>query len=39
MSIKKRLNFLELFYMKKRKIPIDFLTDEIDVELNFFHNF
>ena len=39
MSIKKRLNFLKLFYMKKEKIPIDFLIDEIGVESYFFHNF
>ena len=39
MSIKKHLNFLELLYKKKGKIPIDFLFDEIDVESYFFHNF
>ena len=39
MSIKKHLNFLELLYKKKEKIPIDFLIDEIDVESYFFHNF
>ena len=36
MSIKKHLNFLELLYKKKEKIPIDFLIDEIDVESYFF---
>ena len=39
MSIKKHLNFLELLYKKKGKIPIDFLFDETDVESYFFHNF
>ena len=39
MSIKKHLNFLELLYTKKEKIPIDNLIDEIDVEFYFFHNF
>ena len=39
MSIKKHLNFLELVYKKKGKIPIDFFIDEIDVESYFFHNF
>ena len=31
------MRFLELLYTKK--IPIDFLIDEIDVESYFFHNF
>ena len=38
MSIKKHLNLFELLYTKK-KIPIDNLIDEIDVEFYFFHNF
>ena len=39
MSIKKHLSFLELLYKKKEKIPIDFLSDEIDIDSYFFHNF
>ena len=39
MSIKKHLNFLELLYKKKEKIPCDFLIDEIDIDAYFFHNF
>ena len=39
MSIKKHLSFLELLYKKKKKIPINFLIDEIDVESYFFQNF
>ena len=39
MSINKHLNFLELLYKKKEKIPCDFLFDEIDVDSYFFHNF
>ena len=37
MSIKKHLNFYELIYKKKN--PIDFLIDEIDVDPYFFHKF
>ena len=33
------MNFLELLYKKKEKIPCDFLIDEIDVDSYFFHNF
>ena len=33
------MSFLELLYKKKKKIPIDFLIDEIDVDSYFFHNF
>ena len=36
---KKHLNFLELFYKKKEKNPIEFLIDEIDVDSYFFRNF
>ena len=32
MLIKKHLNFFELLYKKKEKIPFDFLIDEIDVD-------
>ena len=39
MSIKKLLNFLELFCKKKENIPCDFLIDEIDVDSYFFHKF
>ena len=39
MSIKKHLNFFELFYKKKENIPCDFLFDEIDVDFYFFHHF
>ena len=35
----KHLNFLELLYKKKEKIPIDFLIDEIDVDSYFLNNF
>ena len=31
-SNKKHLNILELLQVKKKKIPIDFLFDEIDVD-------
>ena len=39
MSFKKYLNFLELLYKKKEKIPIDFFIDRIDVDSYVFHNF
>ena len=39
MPIKKHLSFLELYYKKKEKIPIDFLIDEINVDSYFFHKF
>ena len=39
MLIEKHLNFFELLYKKKENIPCDFLTDEIDKDSYFFHNF
>ena len=39
MSIQNHLNFLEVLYKKKEKIPIDIFIDEIDVDSYFFHNF
>ena len=39
MSIKKHLNFLELFYKKKGKVLTGFLFDEIDIDSYFFQKF
>ena len=38
-AIKKQLNFLDLLYKNKEKIPIDFLIDENDVDSYFSYNF
>ena len=39
MISKKPLNSFELVYNTNKKIPIDFLNDEIDVDFCFFHIF